>query len=83
MKRFGFETEANRIRTAWQNGERETAAKNVSQNMLDRIAVLGSRDEVNERYKQLRQLGGTLPVVMLPYNCSPEFAIETIGALSE
>lgn len=83
MKRFGFEYEATRIRTAWQKGEHEIAAKNVSEGMLERIAVLGSRDEVKERYKKLRQLGITLPVVMLPYNCPPEFAIETIGALSD
>jgi F420-dependent oxidoreductase-like protein len=83
MKRFGFESEANRIKMAWQKGEREIAANNVSENMLDRIAVLGSREDVTERYKELRQLGVDIPVVMLPYNCPSEIAIETIGAFSE
>ncbi len=83
MKRFGFEPEANRIKIAWQKGEREIAANNVSKDMLDRIAVLGSRQDVTERYKELRKLGVDIPVVMLPYNCPPEIAIETIGAFSE
>jgi hypothetical protein len=83
MKRIGFEVEANRIRTAWQNGEREISASNVSDNMIDRIAVLGNREEIRERYKKLRQLGIDLPVAMLPYNCPPEIAIDTIGALSD
>lgn len=83
MKRIGFEVEANRIRAAWKNGEREIAASNVSDNMIDRIAVLGNREEIRERYKKLRQLGIDLPVTMLPYNCPPGIAIDTIGALSD
>lgn len=82
-KRFGFETEVNKIRTAFQEGNRETAAKSVSQDMLDRIAVVGTPEYVVARYEELRQLGTNLPVVMLPYNCTPELAMDTISVFQE
>ncbi|MFX0211627.1 MAG: LLM class flavin-dependent oxidoreductase [Candidatus Hodarchaeota archaeon] len=83
IKRYGFITEANMIRAAFQAGDREVAAKSVSQDMLDRIAVVGSPDYVVTRYEELRQQGTNLPVVMLPHNCTPELAMDTIGAFNQ
>jgi alkanesulfonate monooxygenase SsuD/methylene tetrahydromethanopterin reductase-like flavin-dependent oxidoreductase (luciferase family) len=82
MKRCGFETEAEKIRRAWQGNDREAAAKAVSDNMLDQIAVTGTPDQVAKRYEEIRKLGINLPIVMLPYNCPPELAMDTIGALA-
>lgn len=82
-EKFGFETEARRIRSAFQSGDRELAAKSVTQNMIDRIAVVGNCEYVVDRYEELRRQGTSLPVVMLPPNCPPEFAMDTIGAFQE
>ncbi|MHA2247359.1 MAG: LLM class flavin-dependent oxidoreductase [Candidatus Hodarchaeales archaeon] len=79
-ERFGFEKEANKIKSAFQTGNRELAAKSVSQDMLDRIAVVGTPEYVLARYEELKQLGTSLPVVMLPHNCTAELAMDTIGA---
>ena len=62
--------------------EVEAAAKAVSDNMLEQIAVTGTPDQVAKRYEEIRKLGINLPIVMLPYNCPPEFAMDTIGALA-
>ncbi len=83
VKRYGFEIEANKIRMAFQAGDRESAATYVSQDMLDRIAVVGSPEYVVARYEELRQLGTNIPVVMLPHNCTPELAMDTISAFQE
>lgn len=83
VKKFGFETEANKIRAAFQAGDRELAAKSVTQDMLDRIAVVGTPEYVKARYEELRKQGTNLPVVMLPPNCTPELAMETISAFQE
>ncbi|MFX0015863.1 MAG: LLM class flavin-dependent oxidoreductase [Promethearchaeota archaeon] len=83
IKRFGFIEEANRIKAAFQAGDREVAAKSVSQDMLDRITVVGSPDYVVARYEELRQQGTTVPVIMLPHNCTPELAMDTIGAFNQ
>ncbi|MFX1283179.1 MAG: LLM class flavin-dependent oxidoreductase [Promethearchaeota archaeon] len=83
VKRFGFETEANKIRAAFQAGDRDVAAKNVTRDMLDRIAVVGSPEYVITRYNELRQQGTNIPVVSLPPNCTPELAIDTIGTFNQ
>lgn len=83
VKRYGFEEEANRIRAAFQAGERDLAAKSVTEDMLERIAVVGHPEYVTARYNELRELGTNIPVVMLPHNCTPELAMDTIGAFQE
>jgi F420-dependent oxidoreductase-like protein len=82
-KRMGFVTEAEKIRTAWKAGERDTAAKAVSQEMLDKVAALGSPEHVQNRYQEFRDEGVTLPICTLPFKCPPDLAMETIGAFSE
>ena len=79
VKRYGFEAEAFTIRKAFQAGEREVAAKAVSKDMLERIAVVGPPEYVVARYEELRKLGTDIPVVMLPHNITPELALETIS----
>ncbi|MFX0125608.1 MAG: LLM class flavin-dependent oxidoreductase [Candidatus Hodarchaeota archaeon] len=83
IKRYGYGNEANKIRMAFQAGDRETAAKHVSQDMLDRITVVGPPEFVIARYNELRKLGTNIPVVMLPHNCTPELAMDTISAFQE
>jgi alkanesulfonate monooxygenase SsuD/methylene tetrahydromethanopterin reductase-like flavin-dependent oxidoreductase (luciferase family) len=82
MKRLGFSKEADKIMIAWKQGNRELAAQQVSESMLKQIAITGNPEEVRARYLELYQKNISLPVVMLPYNCPPDFAIDTIGALA-
>jgi hypothetical protein len=82
MKSIGFATEAEKIRTAWIAGQREVAAKFVSQDMLERMTILGKPEYVITRYEELLKLGVTIPVVMPPYKCPPDLAMETINAFT-
>ncbi|MFX0093169.1 MAG: LLM class flavin-dependent oxidoreductase [Candidatus Hodarchaeota archaeon] len=78
MKRLGFATEAEKIQIAWKNGDRTLAASCVSNAMIDQIAVLGTEDELPNRYEQLRKQGITIPILMLPFNCPPDLALKTV-----
>ena len=80
VRKYGLGAEAKKIRAAFQAGDRELAAKLVSEDMLNRITVVGSPEYVISRYEEFRQLGTTIPVVMLPYNCPPDLAMDTINA---
>ncbi|MFX0174065.1 MAG: LLM class flavin-dependent oxidoreductase [Candidatus Hodarchaeota archaeon] len=82
IKRLGFSKEAENIKRAWFAGERESAAKFVSQSMLDRMTILGSPDYIITRFKRLRELGVTIPVVMPPYNCPADLVMETINTFA-
>lgn len=82
MRRLGFENEAKQIQTAWRASNRDLAAANVSDAMIEEIAAIGKADEIIGRYEQLRKKGITIPVVMLPFNCPPDLAFETIQCFS-
>ncbi|NHJ00712.1 MAG: LLM class flavin-dependent oxidoreductase [Candidatus Heimdallarchaeota archaeon] len=80
VKRLGYAHEANKIKIAWNNNQRELAAQCVSEPMLNDIAVLGTQEYIKERYQEIYKAGVSLPIVMLPYRCPSELAMETIGA---
>jgi alkanesulfonate monooxygenase SsuD/methylene tetrahydromethanopterin reductase-like flavin-dependent oxidoreductase (luciferase family) len=81
-KQYGFIAEVDRITKAWQNGEKELAIDELTDEMLARLAVVGSPDQVLARFDNLRKNGVTLPVVWLPFNCPPSLALETISAFN-
>jgi len=83
VKQYGFTAEVDRITKAWQNGQKELAINEVTDDMLTRLAVVGSPDQVLARYDNLRKNGVTLPVVWLPVNCPPALALETINTFTE
>ncbi|UCE13700.1 MAG: LLM class flavin-dependent oxidoreductase [Candidatus Heimdallarchaeota archaeon] len=83
MKRLGFTTEADRIKIAWNAGDREIAALSVSQTMVEKVAILGKPEDIVTRYQELHKSGVNLPVVMPPFGCPPDLAMETIAAFSE
>ncbi|MHA2334177.1 MAG: LLM class flavin-dependent oxidoreductase [Candidatus Hodarchaeales archaeon] len=83
MKRLGFVDEAEKIKTAWMKGDRELAAKNVSNSMIDAIAIMGSAEDVVDKYSKLEKMGVTIPIVMLPFKCPPDLAMETVGCFSQ
>ena len=83
VKKYGFANEVDRIRKKWQNGQKKLAIDEVTDEMLSRLAVVGSPEEVLTRYEILRKKGVTLPVVWLPFNCPPPLALETINTFIE
>ncbi|MFX0208846.1 MAG: LLM class flavin-dependent oxidoreductase [Candidatus Hodarchaeota archaeon] len=83
MKRLGYIREAERIQKAWKAGDRKTAANEVTDEMMNSIAVTGNAETCRRRYALLKEKGISLPVLMLPFRCPPQLAYETIKAFSE
>jgi len=63
--------------------ERELALKEVSDDMLERLAVVGPPEKVLAKYEALRKTGVTNPVVWLPVGCPPALALETIHTFND
>lgn len=59
----GFKAEADKIRAAWQRGDRVTATKEVPQRLVDSVALTGTPDECRTRLEEFREAGLTLPVL--------------------
>lgn len=51
-RHHGFETQAERIRERWQSGDFGAAVEEVSDEMLDTIALAGTAEEVSKRYAE-------------------------------
>lgn len=67
----GFEAEAKAILGAWRGGERERAAANVSDEMLDQLIVSGDAETCRTKLAEFRQAGVTTPV-LLPMSVAVE-----------
>lgn len=63
----GFEAEATEILAGWQTKDRARVAAGVTDEMLDRIAIIGSAEECRERIEAFREAGVTTPMVAAFY----------------
>ena len=54
LSHHGFDAEADRIRAAWQQGDFQGMAANVTDEMLATIALAGTADEVRAQYEERR-----------------------------
>ncbi len=59
----GFRTEADIIRAAWQRGDRVAATTEVTQRLIDSVALAGSPDECRKRLEEFRTAGVSLPIL--------------------
>jgi len=59
----GFEEEAREILAGWQTKDRARVAKAVTDEMIDRIAILGSAEACRARLEEYRAAGVTTPMV--------------------
>jgi alkanesulfonate monooxygenase SsuD/methylene tetrahydromethanopterin reductase-like flavin-dependent oxidoreductase (luciferase family) len=72
----GFEAEANRIRDAWQRGDRMSATKQVTDQLLDSVALAGTPNECRGRLEEFRRAGVDLPI--LSFYIPNEKALQTV-----
>jgi 5,10-methylenetetrahydromethanopterin reductase len=54
---LGFKAEASSMLSAWKAKDREAVRRNVSREMIDRLAVLGTIRELRERVKEYHSEG--------------------------
>jgi alkanesulfonate monooxygenase SsuD/methylene tetrahydromethanopterin reductase-like flavin-dependent oxidoreductase (luciferase family) len=59
----GFEEQAREILAGWQAKDRARVAAAVTDDMIDRIAILGSAEACRARLEEYRAAGVTTPMV--------------------
>lgn len=63
MAEHGFAAEAAAIAESWARGDRETAERAVSDEMIDATSVSGTPDQCRVRIEAYRQSGIDLPII--------------------
>jgi len=61
----GFQAEVENIRSAYGKGGADAAAKLVPDNMLDSLAICGSREECRKSLTRFLDVGITLPIMQV------------------
>lgn len=82
VRRYGYEEEAEAIRQAWQQRDRERAAALVTEAMLDDMALAGTPSQCREHLEAYRKIGITLPVLAFAHGSSREMVREALRALA-
>jgi len=59
----GFDSEAEEILAGWQTKDRGRVAAAVTDDMLDRIGIIGSAEQCRERIEAFRAAGVTTPMI--------------------
>lgn len=72
---IGFEDEVDAIRDAWSARDQEKAADQVTDELLDEVAIGGTPAEGREKLREYRDLGVDIPIVYPPP--APREVIET------
>jgi probable F420-dependent oxidoreductase len=63
MSEHGFATEARDIAAAWARGDRETAERAVSDEMIDATSVSGTHEQCRARIEAYRRSGIDVPII--------------------
>ncbi|GBD10591.1 Putative coenzyme F420-dependent oxidoreductase [bacterium HR23] len=82
VRRYGYVEEAEAIRRAWQERNRERAASLVSDAMLDDLAIAGTPSQCRERLEAYKEAGVTLPILAFAHGSSREMVREALAALA-
>jgi len=80
--RFGYQHQADAIKSAWLSGDRKLAASLVNNQMLDNITVIGDVETCRYKMARFRQMGATMPVVAFHHRATPSSMMNTIRALA-
>ncbi len=78
----GFRETADRIQNRWQSGEKNTARKAVSEELLEEIAIAGSPDGVGHLFERYKGIADTL-ALLPPTTASVEEIRETIDNVGD
>jgi F420-dependent oxidoreductase-like protein len=63
LSQSGFKAEADKIQTAWLRGDRATATSEVTQELVDSVAITGTPAQCRSRLQEFRKAGVTLPIL--------------------
>ena len=78
-----FPDAAERIATAWQDGERDAARAAVSEEMVDALGVAGTPETAREQFEAVASLDAVdHPIVVVPDGADADLTDRTIAALA-
>ena len=80
MAESGFPDAAQAIRTAWQKGDREGAARLVPDELIEALGVAGTPAQCRERIEAYRQSGIALPIIF-PIGSGAAAALQVMETL--
>lgn len=63
VSEIGFKAEADKIQAAWLRGDRVAATGEVSQALVDSVALAGTPAECRSRLEEFRKAGVSLPIL--------------------
>jgi F420-dependent oxidoreductase-like protein len=66
LSRLGFGAEAQRVRDQWQGGRPRRAMAEITDQMVDSIAICGSIESCRSQLEEMYSQGATLPLVPIP-----------------
>jgi len=81
IARYGFEDEVSRVREAWGKRDRQSAASQVTDAMVARMAICGNPREGRAQLEQYRAAGVTLPILSFAHGASREMIRQTLEGL--
>jgi coenzyme F420-dependent oxidoreductase len=82
ISRYGFQDEADRIAEAWKRGNKTQAILSVSDEMLDSVAIFGTKEKGNRKIEEYIQAGADLPILIFQPKLSRDAVRETIIELA-
>ncbi|MCH8350355.1 MAG: LLM class flavin-dependent oxidoreductase [Chloroflexi bacterium] len=80
--RSGFQEEADAVRVAWANRDRDKAASLVSEDMLSGIAVSGDAATCRASMDRFRRNGADMPIVAFPHGSTLDGIKRTLEVLA-
>jgi coenzyme F420-dependent oxidoreductase len=80
--RYGFTEEVERVRQAWAQGDRKSAANQVTDGMVARLAICGNPEEGRHQLERYRAAGVTLPIVSFTHGASRDMIRRTLEGLA-
>ena len=80
--RFGYLAEADAVRQAWSDRNRDRAAAAISDQMLENITVLGNAETCRTKLDRFRAQGADMPVVAFPHGATGSSIVKTLRALA-
>ena len=80
--RYGYRDAGDAVRTAWAAGDRGQAAAAITDEMIDRITVIGTPAECRRKMARFRENGVDLPIVAFPHGANRETMLGTLDALA-
>lgn len=82
LSRYGFEEEVKTIRDAWASGNKSKAVSGVTSNLLNAVAIAGTRAEALEKLEEIMSLGAVLPILFFPPRATRKMVWDTMTALA-